>query len=434
MLDAIGQHQRWRTTEFAVVAQHERVVQSALVAGESGRRRVVRRKGFGGGFGRIHPARHGEIDALQPDAGGEAHRGGVSCHQHPVAGHLRHHRQARLGDHVRRVLLDLAAFDERGNAGMDFEVGDDLLGPQFLSGELRELQHDADRQRVEVGVDEAAAVHTRGAAEDLDVDAFAIAHAETLVDHVLRERNGFLDADGVVGGIDLAVETGLLGEEAVHAIAGDHEAGMQVTVGTVGGDSSDVAPLVAQQAGGRGGAHQLRAVGLGLARQPVVPVGSERRGAVVRRLGPVRRSEVDGEGLGVGEHHRGATRDPTLDGRLVPPLGVQLVEDARVHDAAVHVLRSRERTTFEQDHRVALAGQHGRRRGASRTGTDDDHVDRRHVRLEDHDASWADAGPLSIAASSRRSSSSSVSLASATMARSDIVIIGQCGSVLTLMM
>src|SRR6056297_2012244 len=59
----------------------------------------------------------------------------------------------------------------------------------------------------------------------------------------------------VVVGVDLAVEAGLLGEEAVHPVAGDHHAGAQVTVGTVGGDARDpLLPLaVVQQSRRRGG-------------------------------------------------------------------------------------------------------------------------------------------------------------------------------------
>ncbi len=89
---------------------------------------------------------------------------------------------------------------------MGLQVGDDLLGAEFLGGELRELQYDADGERVEVGVDEPAAVHPGGAAEDLDVDTLTVAHTEALVDHVLGQRDGLLHTDGVVGGVDVAVE------------------------------------------------------------------------------------------------------------------------------------------------------------------------------------------------------------------------------------
>ena len=89
-------------------------------------------------------ARHREVDALQPDAGGEAQRRGVAGDEHAVAGHLRHHRQAGLGDEVGRVLLDLAALDERGDRRVGLELGDDLLGPPLLGGQLGQLEHDAD--------------------------------------------------------------------------------------------------------------------------------------------------------------------------------------------------------------------------------------------------------------------------------------------------
>ena len=66
----------------------------------------------------------------------------------------------------------------------------------------RDVQDHPDRQRVEVGVDEPAAGDVIGAAEDLDVDALAAAHAEALVDDLLRQGQGLLDPDREVGRVD----------------------------------------------------------------------------------------------------------------------------------------------------------------------------------------------------------------------------------------
>ena len=73
-----------------------------------------------------------------------------------------------------------------------------LLGPALLGGQRRQLQHGADGQRVEVGVEEAAAGHALGGAEDLVVDAFAAAHPEPLVDHLLRQGQRLLHPERVV--------------------------------------------------------------------------------------------------------------------------------------------------------------------------------------------------------------------------------------------
>ena len=162
---------------------------------------------------------------------------------------------------------------------------------------------------------------------------------------------------------------------------------------------------------------EVGAVVLGLAGEPVVEVGTVGGGPVVRRPAPRLGAEVDGQRLGLGEHHRRAAGDPTLDRRLLPPLRVQAVEDARVDDAAVHVLAAGERAPLEQEHRPPGAGEDGRRARTGRAGADDDGVV---VRL-----SAPDAAPPSA---------SSTALASATTARSAICIIGQCGSVLTLTM
>ena len=216
---------------------------------------------------------------------------------------------------------------------------------------------------------------------------------------------------------------GLLREEAVDAVARDHDRGVEITVGTVGRDARDPSPLVAQQAGGGGRTHEEHPIGLGLRCEPVVPVGTVRGRAVVGRMAPCRAAVVDRERLGVGQHHGRAASDPTLDRRLLPPLRMELIEDARVDDAAVHVLRARERAAFEQDHRVTLAGEHRGRRRTGRAGPDDDDVEGRRRSRQ-----------TSRSVPNRRFSSASVSLASLTTARSAIAIIGQCGSVLTLMM
>ncbi len=76
-------------------------------------------------------------------------------------------------------------------------------GPALLGGERRQLQHDADGDRVEVGVDEGAAVDGAGAADDLDVDAVAIADVEALVDDLLGQGQRLLHAERVVLGVDV---------------------------------------------------------------------------------------------------------------------------------------------------------------------------------------------------------------------------------------
>ena len=125
-----------------------------------------------------------------------------------------------------------------------------------------------------------------------------------------------------------------------------------------------------------------------------------------------------------GQDHRRPARDPALDRRLLPPLRVEAVEDARIDDAAVHVLGPGERAPFEQQHPPAGAGQHGRRARSGRAGADDDDVVVQ-LRL---------AMRSGVAPTPRRAaSSSSTALASLTTARSASCIIGQCGSMLTLM-
>ena len=175
--------------------QHEGVAEPTLVADEAGRAGVAGADRFDGGLAGVHAAGHREVDAFQPDASGKAQRGGVAGDEHAVGGHLRHHLQPGLGNQVRAVLLQLAVLHQRCDGRVLLQRGDDLLGPLLLRAQLVELQHDADRDGVEVGVEEAAAVDTAGGADDLDVDALAAAHAEALVDHFLGQRQRLLHAE-----------------------------------------------------------------------------------------------------------------------------------------------------------------------------------------------------------------------------------------------
>ena len=99
-----------------------------------------------------------------------------------IGDHARHHAEPGLWDEVRAVLLEFGSLHQRCDGRMALQPGDDLLGSLLLRGQLRQLQHHAHGERVDAGVDEAAAVHAAGAAEDLDVDTVATAHGEALVE------------------------------------------------------------------------------------------------------------------------------------------------------------------------------------------------------------------------------------------------------------
>ena len=199
---------------------------------------------------------------------------------------------------------------------------------------------------------------------------------EALVDHVLRQAERLLHAERVVRRVDRAVQAGLLGQEAVHPVAGDHDAGRvrspsgrSVATPTTRPRSSRSSPVaVVEHTSCAPSASAL----------PASQWSQSGRYAVAPLYGGrphVAGAEVDRQRLVVGEDHRGATGDPPLHRRLVPPLGVELVEDARVDDAAVHVLRAGERPALEEHHRVPGAGEHGGGARPGRSGADHDDVD-----------------------------------------------------------
>jgi hypothetical protein len=83
VLDPLRQHEVRRPAELAVV-RSTNVSSSRVVPGQSGADVSLRRQRFGAAWPAYMPAGHREVHALQPDAGGQAHGGGVAGHEHPV--------------------------------------------------------------------------------------------------------------------------------------------------------------------------------------------------------------------------------------------------------------------------------------------------------------------------------------------------------------
>ncbi len=204
---------------------------------------------------------------------------------------------------------------------MGFEVGEHFFGPSSGLREAGQREHHTDADGVAVGVKEAAAGDVSGAAEDFEVRAVVAAEPEAFLDRLARQREGFLHAEGVLLGVGLREQAGLLGEERVHSVAGDDQLRSDVAVGPVGSDADDAAGGVAQQLGGDRGGHQLRAGVHGFARQPSIEVRAVGGHPVVRCVPPVLGAEVDREGLGGGHHHGAAAGDPPLHRRVFPPAG-----------------------------------------------------------------------------------------------------------------
>src|SRR6202043_592613 len=108
----------------------------------------------------------GQVHAAHGQAGVEGEACGVADHDHAVRGDLADHGQAALGDQVAAVLDQLAALQVRGDEPVGQEVVEDVGDDLFLFCEVVEADDYAGGQRVEVGVEEAAAAHALGAVAD----------------------------------------------------------------------------------------------------------------------------------------------------------------------------------------------------------------------------------------------------------------------------
>ena len=166
------------------------------------------------------------------------------------------------------------------------------------------------------------------------------------------------------------------------------------------------------------------AVGLGRARR--ASASKSGRSAVAPLYGgsaPTRRLRKSTvRACVVGEHHRRAAGDPALDRRLLPPAGVQAVEDPRVDHPAVHVLAAGERPR-------ARAAAPGARRGRARVAA---HEPAGPAPTTIASNVVAGSSPTATCPDSRRAARRARRWRRTTTARSAICIIGQCGSVFTL--
>ena len=139
-LHAVRHEQLGGPAQLAVVAQHEVLLEAVAVAGQARRRGVAPGERLDGRLGRGLARADGEVDALEPDAGGQAHRRGVAGHQHPVAHQLRHHRRSPAsGMTCAEYSLSSPPSTSGGDHRVALEVGDELLGPHARRGQLGQL-------------------------------------------------------------------------------------------------------------------------------------------------------------------------------------------------------------------------------------------------------------------------------------------------------
>ena len=211
----------------------------------------------------------------------------------------------------------------------------------------------------------------RVTADHLEVGALPRADREPVLDHAGGQAEHFLDAQRVLGRRGGRQQPGLLGQERVHPVRGNHRPGPYFSVGTVSTHPGHLATGTAEQPGRHRRGDQVGPGRHRVVRQPAVEVAAERGHPVVRRLAPGLRPVVHRQGLRAGQRHRAPPDHPALHRHLLPPARDHLVQDPAVDHAAVDVLRPGERAAFQQHHGPARAGQ-GQRGGGPR-GARPDH-------------------------------------------------------------
>ena len=205
------------------------------------------------------------------------------------------------------------------------DVGDDLL----LRGEVIEAHHDADRQRVDVGVEEAAAAHALGAVADHgERRALVAGQVEPSLDRLPGQGYHRLNADGEVVQRLLPAEPRLLGDEGVHAVGGDDHDGPQLVVtGLNADDALATGSVLGEHPVHADAGHDQGAGLLALGGQPWVQLGPQ-HGDRVDRLGQPGVLVIDGDrAVGV-EEVDVIAGDPPLDRRLGEEIREDLLDAA----------------------------------------------------------------------------------------------------------
>ena len=136
VLHAIGQHERGDLAQLLVVFKHKGLLESSLVAAQTGSRCVAGIERLDSSLAGIHAAGECEVDALEPDARGETQCRSVAGHHDAVTRECGDHAQAGLGNEMRRILLELGTLDERCHGRMQLERCQDLFGTLLLCGEF----------------------------------------------------------------------------------------------------------------------------------------------------------------------------------------------------------------------------------------------------------------------------------------------------------
>lgn len=225
---------------------------------------------------------------------------------------------------------------------------------QPLGHQVVEPQHDADRDRLLVGVQEATTGHALGAVADHGIGRALVARAvETLLDRRGVKRDHRLHAHGqrLLG--FLGTDAGLLGDERVHAIGSNHDAGAQFVLARTHADH--LAALDHQLIDLDTGHHHDAGL-LALLGQPCVELGAQHAHRV-DRLGQALVPVVDvHRGGGVGEAHHIA-RDAPFHRGVVDEPGEHLLHHAAVEHATRQVLGTRLGGPLDEHHRMALLGQ-----------------------------------------------------------------------------
>ena len=114
-----------------------------------------------------------------------------------------------------------------------------------LGGEVVEAQHDADRDRLQVGVHEAAAADALGAvADDRARRALVAGQVEAVLDGLAGQRDDGLDADREVVQRLLLAQPDLLGDERVDPVGRDDDVRAQLVVAGLDADDPRPGPPV----------------------------------------------------------------------------------------------------------------------------------------------------------------------------------------------
>src|SRR6266568_722856 len=200
------------------------------------------------------PRCNGKVYALQEETSGEDEACCVSHNHKTCARKSGQHSPAAFRNHMRRILQRHAIAHERSNSGMLLKLVEQFVSPHFFLGKRSDLYHDANRERITIGVEESAALDfTSSKAYVFIGHTFIAIEVEPFLDSMGVETQHLFDAQRHFIGPELVLQSSFLRKKRIGPIGSDDDWSKEVAILATTAHTDDLRIFVKQIINNGGG-------------------------------------------------------------------------------------------------------------------------------------------------------------------------------------